>query len=144
MAGRLAPFTALAIAASLLAASACDDGASNEFVVDAGSPYEPCADILVDYSENETLVCDDLALGVEELCGFELTLDVCVCATAIVPCVSDTGWLEALLACRTGSTECGQYISCLEDAGDGAGEEDAVCANPTTWECLTIDADAGA
>jgi len=136
----------ISVAGALVAfavASGCKDTSSNPFVPDsgqsdAGTDYTVCEEgIIVDFSENQKVICDDLIVGVEELCGFGLTVDPCPCAAALTACVSDTAWLQLILDCRTSSVTCPEYMACL----DGVGVSPSGCTDPTTWECIVSSAD---
>ena len=138
MGGKLSLFIAAAGVLALVTAPGCGDSSSNDFYPDAGSPYGACEEgVMLDYSENQSLICDDLILGVEDLCGFDRTVDPCVCASAIGPCIADTDWLQLILGCRTSTTTCLEYIACLE----GVGTSPTGCTDPTTWECIISSTD---
>jgi len=143
MGGKLSLVIAAAGALALAAASGCKDTSSNPFVPDsgqgdAGTDYAACEEgTIVDYSENQKVICDDLIVGVEELCGMGLTVDPCPCATALTACVADTDWLQWIMDCRTSSGTCLEYIACLE----GVGVSPSGCTDPTTWECIVTSSD---
>jgi hypothetical protein len=102
--------------------------------------YAACAEgVIVDFSDNQKVVCDDLKAGVEDLCGFDLTVEPCTCAAQLTACTGDTAWLQTILDCRSGSSTCVAYMTCLE----GVGASPSGCTDPTTWECIVPSTDAG-
>jgi len=133
MSGKLI-LIALALGALGLAMAGCDDEKGYSTTGD----YSACPEgTIVDYSDNQKTVCNDLKKGVEELCGFDLTVDVCVCAAQVGTCIEDTAWLQVILDCRSGAATCVDYMTCLE----AAGESPTGCADPTTWECIVSTSD---
>jgi len=136
MGGKLSLLIALSGALALAAASGCDD--PKKF--DRGGDYSGCAEgTIVDFSDNQKIICDDLKDGVEQLCGFDLTVEPCACAAALAACTADTAWLQAILDCRTASATCIDYTACLETVGVSP----SGCTDPTTWECIVSATDAG-
>lgn len=136
MGGKLTLFAAM-LGTLGLAAAGCDDPKDYSTAGD----YSACPEgTIVDFSDNQKTVCDDLKKGVEELCGFELTVDVCACAAQLTACIDDTAWLQLILDCGSAAGTCVDYMTCLE----AAGESSAGCTNPTTWECIVSTADTDA
>lgn len=97
-----------------------------------GGDYSQCG---FEVLKNQQIVCDDLMEGVEDLCGFSLTVDVCSCADTVAACTTDTAWLEQVMTCRQNATDCSSWILCLE----GVGESPSGCSNPTEWGCITTE-----
>lgn len=121
---RLARLAPVLLAAALPIACADDPGDP------AGSAdYAGCGEL----QNNQMVTCDSLYRGVEELCGFNLTIDPCGCADEVLDCVQDRAWLEQILACEESAAGCTEYIACLE----AVGEAPSGCDAPTDWDCLT-------
>ena len=131
---RLAAIVSGALALAVVAG--CDD--SKKF--GQGGDYSLCPEgTIVDYSDNQKVVCNDLVKGVEQLCGFDLTVDVCACAVELTDCTADGPWLRQILDCRGSSGDCVEYMVCLE----AVGVSPSGCTDPTTWPFLesTTDTD---
>ncbi len=98
-----------------------------------GGDYSACDPVP---QNNQMVVCDDFKLAVEELCGFNLTVEPCGCAAALAGCISeDTGdkaWLDTILDCRTSASDCPSYINCL----GAVGEAPSGCTAPSQWDCI--------
>lgn len=115
----------VAALALFAAGSGCDD----EGNFTEGADYSQCEGEIIN---NQEVVCNSLKTGVEDLCGFSLTIDPCVCAGEVQPCTTDTAWLEQIMDCSGAASDCGSYTICLE----GVGESPSGCSNPTEWECI--------
>ena len=138
MSDRLDLVGAAACALVLVASFGCNQENSKAFTPSTGGDYTVCpAGTIVDFSDNQKVICDDLIGGVEEICGFDLTVDPCPCAAALAACTADTAWLQLILDCRTNSVDCAAYITCLQ----GVGTSPSGCTDPTTWECIVSTAD---
>jgi hypothetical protein len=95
----------------------------------AGNDYSTCDPVPIN---NQIVICDDFKLAVEELCGFNLTVEPCGCVTAIEGCTGDQAWLATILDCRTSATDCPSYINCV----GAVGESPSGCTAPVQWDCL--------
>lgn len=123
-----------AAAITLLLAGCADEPDKN---ISGGGNYSECADAP---QNNPVLVCDSLLHGVEDLCGFGLTVDPCACYSEVSPCaVSSEGisdivmaFLEGIMDCEKNSADCTEYLTCLGVLGEVDN-----CANPTEWTCIT-------
>ena len=80
------------------------------------------------------MVCDSLLRGVEDYCGFSLTVDVCLCADEVIDCITEIDWLQAILDCEDATGDCTEYIACLEAVGESPVEG---CDSPNEWGCIT-------
>ena len=100
-----------------------------------GADYSACDPVPLN---NQVKICDDFKLAVEELCGFNLTVEPCGCAAALTGCISDEeivgniAWLESILNCRTSASDCPSYINCLGAVGDAP----SGCKAPVEWDCI--------
>jgi hypothetical protein len=97
--------------------------------------YSACGSAVLAAQED---VCDDLLTGVVRLCGFDLTVDPCACTDEAEGCTEDAAWLESILDCRSGASECAQYIACLEAVGTSP----SGCTSPASWDCIVPAAGA--
>jgi hypothetical protein len=123
-------FVALGLAASV----GCDG--SKDFTA-TGVDFSTCEGEILN---NQKVICTDLTTGVQDLCGFDLTVEPCCCVAQIATCTTDTAWLQMVLDCRTNSGSCTEYMACLEVVGTSP----SGCTDPTTWECIVSATDAGA
>ena len=111
-----------------IAVAGCDD----EETTREGGDYSTCDGQVLD---NQIITCDELKWGIEDYCGFSLTVDACACAAEIEGCTTDTAWLKAILTCGQSAGECTDYINCLEDVGPSPSD----CDPPSDWECLILN-----
>jgi len=114
-----------AMLTAALALTACADEPGDP---GAGGDYSECGEL----KNNQMVTCDSILRAVEGLCGFNLTIDPCLCAARVENCVGDVDWLEKIIDCEGGSADCFGYIDCLREAGDGP----SGCANPVSWNCI--------
>jgi hypothetical protein len=115
------------VMASLLAAAigSCADDPGDPL---AGGDYTECGEV----ANNQRVTCDSVLRAVEDLCGFNLTVDVCACAAEVADCISETGWLEQIIGCEESSAGCTEYIACLDLVGDSP----SGCDSAVDWDCI--------
>ncbi len=130
-----ASLTITALATALFMVAATVGGCDEEFKSTDGADYTTCenaADIL----NNQKVVCNDIKTSVEDLCGFSLTVDHCICAGEIASCTTDTAWLETIMGCTNSANDCPAYVLCLESVGESPS---GGCDNPTEWDCIITE-----
>jgi hypothetical protein len=94
----------------------------------ASGDYSACGEL----QNNQIVTCDSVLRSVEDLCGFNLTVDPCACAAEIADCISETGWLEQIIFCEDDSADCAAYIACLQAVGDSP----SGCDSAVSWDCI--------
>ena len=119
-------FTVLGIALSLTLG--CVEQKENKNTGE-GADYSTCDPVPIN---NQMVICDDFKAAVEELCGFNLTVEPCGCAAAITGCTADQAWLSTILDCRTSAADCPSYINCV----GAVGESPSGCMAPSSWDCI--------
>lgn len=129
---RQSRITLLVVLATLALAAGCDDG-------DGGGgerqgDYSACTDALAPNPNNQFVTCDSVMRGVEDYCGFSLTIDTCACAAEILDCITEGAWLQAILDCEKDASDCTSYIDCLTLVGPSPVEG---CDSPNEWDCIT-------
>jgi hypothetical protein len=91
-------------------------------------------------ANNQVITCDSLLRSVEDLCGLDLSVDPCLCAAEVEPCITEQQWLQSVLDCEKSAGDCVGYIDCLEQVGENAG----ACDSPVDWSCITTGGDTAA
>ena len=119
-------FAVLGIILSLM--TGCVEQKENKNAV-VGADYSTCDPVPIN---NQMVICDDFKLAVEDLCGFNLTVEPCGCVAAITGCTEDTAWLDTILNCRESATDCPSYINCVGAVGDSPNG----CKAPVSWDCI--------
>ncbi len=105
----------------------CSEPEKNDSI--EGADYSTCDPVPIN---NQIVICDDFKLAVEELCGFNLTVEPCGCVAAITGCTEDKAWLATILDCRTSAADCPSYINCV----GAVGESPSGCTSPVQWDCI--------
>jgi hypothetical protein len=116
------------LGAALLVAAAVAGCGDDPDDPKGGGDYSECGEL----ANNQTVTCDSVLRGVEDLCGFNLTVDPCACAAEVADCISETGWLEQIIFCEDDSADCAAYIACLEAVGDSP----SGCDSAVNWDCI--------